>query len=191
MAIALVGAVQNDADSQSGWTNGGLENELSYQGSSSYGAKVGSGTTRFYHTGTSRDFSVGGGNEGDHIIVILGSLTPGSLDTKANGGLGIMCGESGTVFGEWYVDGTDTKSPTTLFLPYIIDPARGFDNTSGGFTTTGNPAQLTAADVFGGRFDATSGIMGNFNNGLVDRTARHGDRRHSSRVDRRRRGDDK
>lgn len=168
MAIALVGAVQNNAESATGWANGGLESELSYQGVSSYGAKVGSGTTLFYHTGTLRDFSVGGANEGDHIIVILGSLTPGKLDTKANGGLGIMCGESGTVYGEWFVDGSDTKSPTTLFLPYIIDPARDFDAAAGGFTTTGNPAQLDTADVFGGRFDATSGIMGNFNNGLVD-----------------------
>lgn len=168
MAIALVGAVQNNAESATGWANGGLEGELAYQGSSSYGAKVGSGTTRFYHTGTTRDFSSGGGNEGDHIIVVLGSLTPGKLDTFANGGLGIFAGESGTVYGEWYVDGSDTKSPTTLFLPYIIDPARDFDNVAGGFTTGGNPAQLDTADTFGGRFDATSGIMGNFNNGLVD-----------------------
>lgn len=169
MAIALVGVVQDSADSQTGWNNGGVEGELSYQGSASIGAKVGSGTTRFTHTGAQRNFSLGGANQDDHIIVILGSLTPGSLDTKANGGLGIFCGNDATTnFGEWYVDGGDTKPPTTLFLPYIIDPASDFDNASGSFSLAGNPAQLTATDTFGGRFDATSGIMGNFNNGLVD-----------------------
>ncbi len=166
--ITLVGNVQNSAESATGWSNGGLEGELSYQGNGSVGSKAGSGTTRYIHTGTVRDFSVGGTNEGDHIIVILGSLTPGKLDTKANGGLGIICGTSSTVFGEWYVDGSDTKSPTSLFLPYIVDPASNFDNVSGGLTLTGNPAQLSAADAFGGRFDGTSGIMGNFNNALVD-----------------------
>lgn len=166
--ITLVGNVQTNADSTAGWAGGGLEGELSYQGTGSYGGKVGSGTTRYAHTGTARNFSVGGGNEGDHIIVILGSLTPGKLDTKANGGLGIVAGNDGTNYGEWYVDGSDTKSPTSLFLPYIVDPASNFDGAFGTFTTTGNPAQLSAADYFGGRFDATSGIMGNFNNGLVD-----------------------
>jgi len=168
MAIALVGVVQNSADSTAGWNNGGLEGELFYQGSGSIGAKVGSGTTRFTHTGTQRNFSTGGANEGDHIIVILASLTPGSLDTRANGGLGIFAGNDTTNFGEWYVDGSDTKSPTTLFLPYIIDPTTDFDNANGSFTLAGNPSQLNVADTFGGRFDATSGIMGNFNNGLVD-----------------------
>ncbi len=168
MAVALVGVVQTDADSTTGWSGGGLEGELSYQGSSSYGGKVGTGTTRYTHTGTARNYSSGGGNEGDHIIVILGSLTPGKLDTKVNGGLGIICGNDGTNYGEWYVDGSDTKSPTTLFIPYIIDPASDFDGAFGSFSTTGNPAQLSAADHYGGRFDATSGIMGNFNNGLVD-----------------------
>ena len=37
-----------------------------------------------------------------------------------------------------------------------------------GLTTTGNPAQLNTTVVFGGVFSATSGIMGNFNNSLVD-----------------------
>jgi hypothetical protein len=166
--ITLVGVVQANAETTSGWSGGSLESELAYQGSASYGGKVASGTTRYPHTGTARNFSVGGGNEGDHIIVILGSLTPGKLDSKANGGLGILAGNDGTNFGEWYVDGSDTKSPTTLFLPYIIDPASDFDNALGSFTLSGNPAQLNAADYFGGRFDATSGIMGNFNNGLVD-----------------------
>lgn len=168
MATAsLEGVVQTNADSLTGWASGNLDSELSYQGSGSVGGKAGSGTTRFINTGTARNFSVGGGNDGDHIIVILGSLTPGKLDTKANGGLGIICGTSSTVYGEWYVDGSDTKSPTSLFLPYIIDPATDF-NSATGLSTTGNPAQLSAANSFGGRFDATSGIMGNFNNALVD-----------------------
>lgn len=168
MAIALVGAVQNSADSTTGWNTGSLEGELSYQGSGSIGGKAGSGTTRFTHTGTARNFSTGGGNDGDHIVVILGSLTPGKLDTKANGGLAIIAGNDTVNYGEWYVDGSDTKSPTSLFLPYIVDPSTAFDGAFGSFTVGGNPAQLSAADTFGGRFDATSGIMGNFNNALVD-----------------------
>lgn len=168
MAVALVGVVQADAETVGGWSGGGQEGELSYQGANSYGGKVGTGTTLYSHVGTSRDYSSGGANEGDHIIMILGSLTPGKLDTKANGGLGIGAGNDATNNGTWFVDGGDTKSPTTLFLPYIIDPARDFDVVAGTFTTTGNPAQLNTADYYHGRFDATSGIMGNFNNGLVD-----------------------
>ena len=166
--INLVGNVQNSAESLTGWNTGNLDTELFYQGSGSVGAKVGSGTSGFVHTGTVRNFSSGGANEGDHIIVILTSLTAGKLDTKANGGLRIRCGSSTTIYGDWYVDGSDTKSPTTSFLPYIANPASDFDAVAGGLTTTGNPAQLNTADVFGGVFSATSGIMGNFNNSLVD-----------------------
>lgn len=168
MTISLVGVVQTNADSTSGWGSGNLESEVFYQGSGSIGAKVGSGTVRFFHTGTLRNFSSGGGNEGDHIIVILASLTPGKLDTKTNGGLRILAGNDATNYGEWFVDGSDTKSATTLFLPYIVDSASDFDAVAGTFTTTGNPAQLNTCDTFGGGFDSTSGIMGNFNNGLVD-----------------------
>ena len=165
--VILVGAVQNTADSVNGWASGNADGELFYQGSGSVGAKV-SGLVAFVHTGAVRNFSIGGGNEGDHIIVILNSLTPGKLDTKANGGIRIRCGSSTTDYGDWYVDGIDTKPATAAFLPYIIDPSSDFDAVAGGLTTTGNPAQLSAADVFGGAFNATSGIMGNFNNALVD-----------------------
>lgn len=168
MAIALVGAVQNNADSATGWSNGGVETEVFYQGAGAIGSKAGTGTTRYIHTGTARNFSSGGANEGDHIIVILASLTPGKLDTLANGGLRLIAGTSATVYGEWFVDGSDTKPATTLFLPYIRDPASDFDAVTAGLTLTGNPAQLSAADAFGGGFDSTSGIMGNFNNALVD-----------------------
>lgn len=166
--VSLVGVVQNSAESVAGWSTGNLDGELFYQGSGSVGAKVGSGTSAFVHTGTSRNFSVGGANEGDHIIVILNSLTPGKLNTFVNGGLRVRAGSSTTVYGDWYVDGSDTKPATTAFLPYIVDPASDFDAVAGGLTTTGNPAQLNNAPTFGGVFSAVSGIMGNFNNSLVD-----------------------
>ena len=166
--VTLVGVVQNTADSVNGWSGGNFDGELFYQGSGSVGAKVGSGTSAFVHTGTSKNFSVGGANEGDHIIVILNSLTPGKLDTNANGGLRIRVGSSTTAYGDWYVDGVDTKPATTAFLPYIVDPASDFDVSAGGLSTTGNPNQLNNATTFGGVFKALSGIMGNFNNSLVD-----------------------
>jgi len=166
--VSLDGVVQNTADNAGGWSNGAVDPELSYQGTGAVGAKVGNGTTAFVHTGTARNFSVGGANEGDHVVVHLNSLTPGKLDTKANGGMRIRVGSSATVYGDKYVDGTDTKSPTSAFLPYIFDPASDFDAVAGGFTTTGNPGQLTAARTFGGVAKATSGIMGNFINYHVD-----------------------
>lgn len=174
MPVTLVGTVQNNADSATGWSNGSTESELYYQGTACIGAKVGNGTTRFMHTGTARDFSVGGANEGDHILVNFGSLTPGKLDILANGGIRISVSRNFTTTalerGDWYVDGSDTKSPTTLFLPYIIDPAKDFDVVGGGgtYTITANPGQLNNNQSFGVTVTATSGIMGNFNNALVD-----------------------
>ena len=167
MPVALVGAVQNNADSSTGW-QGALESELFYQGTGSIGGKTGNGTTTYYHTGTARNFTVGGANEGDHIIVNFGSLTPGKLLTKANGGLSIRVEDTGTSnWGYWYVDGSDSKPATSLFLPYIGNPSADFDEVSG-FTATGNPAQLSAVDRFGVAIKQSSGIMGNFNNSLVD-----------------------
>ena len=166
--VSLEGVVQNNAESTNGWNTGNLDGELSYQGSGSIGLKVGSGTTGIVHTGTARNFSVGGASEGDHIIVILNSLTAGKLDSKANGGLRVRFGTSASAYGDKYVDGSDTKPPTTAFLPYIVNPAADFDAVAGGLSLTGNPAQLGSAATFGGVFKATSGIMGNFNNSLVD-----------------------
>lgn len=174
MPVVLEGDVVTTAESATGWNNGGVESELFYQGSGCIGSKVGSGLSRFFYTGTAKDFTAGGANDGDHIIVLFGSLTPGKLDIKANGGISVAIGRNVTVtlmeHGVFYVDGSDTKPTTTLFLPYIVDPAADFDLVGGGgsYTTTGNPAQLNDAQSFGITVEATSGIMGNFNNTLVD-----------------------
>lgn len=161
MAINLVGSVQYDANSLTGFASGNLDGELSYEGSGSVGGKAGSGITRYFNTGTSRNFNVGGANEGDHVVSIIGSLTPGKLDTKANGGIRPSWGNSSTVYNEAYVDGSDTKPTTTLFLPYIYDPTAAPDNSAG-------TVSLAAVDTFGFTASATSGIMGNFNNFLGD-----------------------
>lgn len=161
MAVQLEGVVQFTADSIAGFNTGNVDDELSYQGSGSVGGKAGSGITRYFHTGTARNFNAGGQNEGDHVVAIIGSLTPGKLQSKVNGGIRASWGNSTTVYNEKYVDGADTKPTTTLFLPYIYDPASAVDNSAGA-------VDLSAVNTFGFTASALSGIMGNFNNFLGD-----------------------
>lgn len=172
--VSQVGARQNDADSTTNWSAGNLDTDAEKQGTGCVGAKSGTGISRYYHQdGTSRNFASGQTNDGDHIYVWMNVLTP-TQDTLTNGGLRIYCGDAGTNAGEWYVggDGTVAGDPYSLgggWFKFVTDPASDFDNIVGGtWTTTGNPAQLTAVVDFGGSFNLTANIMGNFNNALVD-----------------------
>lgn len=159
----------SNADSATNWSAGALDTDSEVQGTGCIGAKVSNATQDFVYdySGTgSFDFSVGGTDEGAHIYVWLNCLTP-TLDTFANGGLGIIAG-NGTDSGIWYVGGQG-ENYGGGWKCFVIDTARDFDAIiAGTWTTTGNPAQLTAVDQIGGRVKTISTIMGNFNNGLID-----------------------
>ncbi len=158
-AIANVGTIQNDADSATGWSAGGLDTDSEVQGTGCVGAKTGTGVTRYNHSGTARDFSGGGGQEGDHVVVWYNFLTP-SLDTFANGGIRGFCGnDTATNYKEFTFEGNETYSGG--WKAGVFDPTATADFSGGTLT-------LSAVDFYGITYDATAGIMGNFNNGLVD-----------------------
>lgn len=166
--VAFIGTKAVDAESTTGWNTGNLDNDIFQEGSGSIGAKVSNTTSDFYDlsvTGSPYDFSSGGADEGDHIFAWFNTLTPATLhaiiaaDDLATDSVG--CWNVGPPTG--YGGG---------WISYVIDPAADFDTIiaagSGSWTTTGNPAQLTGVDGFGGRHTTSTSIMGNFNNALVD-----------------------
>lgn len=167
--------VINNADSATNWTGGALDTDSEKQGTGCIGSKVSNAQNLFSYdasgdTGMPLNFSSGGGAEGQHIYVWLNCLTP-NLDTKANGGLRVAAGSDGTNYGEWYVggDGSGTDDPYRGgWKSFVQSPEKDFSVANGSFTTTGNPAQLNAADFFGGTVKTIATIMGNFNNGLID-----------------------
>lgn len=165
--VTFVGTKAVDAESATGWNAGSLDNDTFIEGSGSIGTKVSNTTQDFYDlsvTGSPYDFSSGGGNEGEHIWVWFNTLTPASLHAI------IVVDDLATdSIGRWNV-GPASGYPGG-WVSYVIDPSADFDTVVAGtatWTLSGNPAQLTGVDGFGGRHTTSTTIMGNFNNALVD-----------------------
>lgn len=154
------------AENTTGWTGATQDADNRIQGSYCNGVKVSNGRSSIYYTsGTARDFSSGGADEGDHIFIWLKCLHDAKLETKANGGICVRVGNAGGDWGEWYVDGSDTYAGG--WKCYVIDPSTQFDAASG-WTTSGNPAQLDDVTRFGATFETTSTVAGNTPNCFVD-----------------------
>jgi len=169
---SLIGTVITSADSATNWSAGALDTDSEIQGTGCIGNKVSNATQIFLYdySGTgSFDFSAGGADWGNVIVVWLNCLTP-TLDTLTNGGLRIQVGD-GTNTGDWYVGGDGSVAGDPYkggWFPFVVHPNTQFDAVTGSWTTSGNPGQLTAVDRFGGVVKTVSTIMGNFNNGLID-----------------------
>lgn len=160
--VNFSGVVQTSADSTTNWSTGNLDTDSETQGTGCIGAKVSNSTTAFVHTGTSRNFNAGQANEGDHVFIWLNCLTP-SLDLKSNGGLRLRIGD-GTNTSDFYVggDGTEADDPYRGgWRAFAVDPTGAADATSG-------TVSLAGVTQYGGVVSTIAGIMGNFNNGLVD-----------------------
>jgi len=166
MAVILVGEVINTADGTGGFNTGNVSGDDPFvEGSGAIGEKAGTGGFEMYTTslgaGAPYNFSTGGAEEGYHIIMWFIAKGP----INATSGLGIIVGD-GTNRSTWYVTPTAYKNG---FVAKVINPSRDFDLTNAGsFTTTGNPAQLTAISEVGGYFNTLAQIMGNFNNVQLD-----------------------
>lgn len=168
VVVAFVGTKAVDAESTTGWNTGNLDNDIFVENAGAVGAKVSGTTTDFYDlsiTGSPYDFSSGGADEGDHIFAWFNTLTPVTLH-------GIIAADDLATdsIGYW-----DVGPPTGYgggWISYVQDPAADFTAIiaagTATWTTTGNPAQLTGVDGFGGRHTTSTTIMGNFNNALVD-----------------------
>lgn len=164
--VTFVGTKAVDAEATGGWNTGSLDNDIFVEGSGSIGAKTSNSLGRFY------DLTVAGGpynftttHAGYHIYAWMASLTP--TDSHRI----IVADDLATdSIGEWDVG--PAAGYTLGFANYVINPAADFSRIvqagTAGWTTTGNPGQLTGVDGFGGALNQTTTVMGNFNNALVD-----------------------
>jgi hypothetical protein len=169
VTVAFIGTKAVQAESTTGWNAGNLDTDIFVEGNSSVGAKTSNTTADFYDlsiTGSPYDFSSGGADEGKHIFAWFNTLTPVSLhgiiavDDLATDSLGYWAVGPPTGYGGGWIN-------------YVIDPANNALFTvitagTGSWTGSGNPAQLSGVDGFGGRHTTSTSIMGNFNNALVD-----------------------
>jgi hypothetical protein len=142
-------------------------------GTSSISDKVSNATQTGYGLGAGVvgepwNFSSGGGDEGNHIFMIINAS--GTRDTQANGGYGIIAADDLATdsFGTWYV-GPQAGS-LGGWEYFVIDPAADFDAVTAGtasWTLTGNPAQLSGVDGIGVRWKITNTVMGASDNAFV------------------------
>lgn len=170
MAVTIVGEVGNNCDIPADFNAGSFgTDDAAWEGSGAVGIKASATTVEFY-TNTSTelgpsapyDFSVGGTEEGWHIILWSNTKTPVNITT----GLTIIVG-NGTDRGEWNVIGSGIYSGG--WQSRVINTAADFNNISAGtWTLAGNPAQLTAVSQMGGGFTTITSIMGSFNNVQID-----------------------
>lgn len=159
--VTLLGTVANDCDDGATDFGRNTNTEIFIQGTAAVGSKVSATTATFSTTtltGAPYDFSSGGTEEGDHIIMWFDAL-------NAANGFGIFVSE-GTDDGRWNLP--LPSGYTGGFVPLIVNPATDFDVVNGTWTTTGNPAQLNNVTGLGGFFDIAGSIMGNFDNALLD-----------------------
>ena len=165
----------NNADNATNWTGGSLDADSEIQGAGCIGTKISSAQNLFGYdasadTGMPLNFAVGGAHFGQHFFGWINCLTP-NLDLKSNGGVRLAIGSDATNYGEWYVGGDGSESDDPYrggWKSFVQNPAANFNVVNGTFVLASNPAQLNAADFFGGTIKTIASIMGNFNNGLID-----------------------
>lgn len=170
MAVAVVTFVGAgkaiDAESVAGFNTGSVDTDIFLEGASSIGVKTSNTTVNMYDSsllGGPYDFSVGGTEEGEHIFGYMNATTP--VSTHA-----IIIGDTTGGGPRAYWDVGPPGSYSGGWINYVISPAEDFTGiqTGTGWTTTGNPAQLTNINEMGCRQTTSTTIMGNFNNTLVD-----------------------
>lgn len=168
MAVTLVGEIIDSADSAATYSNGNISGDDDFvEGTGAVGLKISATTNDMVQqtlggAGAPYDYSGSGTESGEHIIMWFNTKTP----VNSTSGLRIRVGD-GTSTGDWYVLGSSFYKGG--FVTRVVDTARDFDNIAAGtWTTTGNPAQLTAVSQIGAAFTTTTSIMGSFNNCQVD-----------------------
>lgn len=165
-----------DGSTITGWVSSlsvAVNTDIFLTGTSSISDKVSAATVTGYGLGAGVvgepwNFSSGGSDQGNHIFMIAN--IQGTADTLANGGFGIIAADDLATdsFGTWYV-GPQAGS-LGGWEYFVINPAADFDVVTAGtagWTTTGNPAQLSGVDGIGVRWKVTNSIMGASDNAFV------------------------
>jgi len=170
MTVSLIGEVVNACDATTGFNQGNISGDDDFvEGSGALGLKCSNATCELFTTtlgaGAPYDFSSGGAEEGDHLIMWFNTKSP----INATAGIRITVGDSaGTPDrAHWNVQ------PVGLykggFITKVINPEADFSSIqTGTWTVGGNPAQLTNIDQVGGTIQTTTTIMGSFNNIQID-----------------------
>jgi len=166
VAVSLVGTVVNSCDATTGFSIGSISTDDDFvEGSGAIGVKNSASTASMYTTSISGgpyDFSSGGGQFGYHVIMWFNSKSP----INATTGFRIVVG-NGNDRGNWYV--VPAGFYKGGFVTAVVNTARNFDViTAGTWSTTNNPAQLTAITQVGGVHTTPASIMGSFNNFQLD-----------------------
>lgn len=167
MSVALVGEVVNACDATTGFNVGNISaDDDNVEGTGAIGVKNSAGTTEMYTTslgaGAPYDFSSGGPENGYHVIMWFNSKSP----INATAGFRVIVGD-GTSRGHWNV--VPRSFYKGGFVTQVVNTARDFDSiAAGSWTTTGNPAQLSAVTQVGGVHQTPASIMGSFNNFQLD-----------------------
>jgi len=140
------------------------------EGTNSAGEKVSAATVIAAFSGASingEPFDLSSTTEHIYVWLFIG----GGWDTLANGGFGISVVDDLATdsIGTWYV------GPRPGFVggwvAYVVHPEKDFHAVvagTAGWTTTGNPAQLSGVDAIGGRWKVVSTIMGASDNAFID-----------------------
>jgi hypothetical protein len=158
-----------------GYTSLTLNTTNFIEGTGSLSEKVSNTTIQGYGitaadwTGEPWNFASGQTHDGDHIFVWLTAYE--GWDTLANGGFRIRIADDLATdsVGTWYVG----PQPGYLggWYSYVINPAANFNEVTAGtagWTTTGNPAQLTGVDGFGSGWKINKTIAGAIDNCFMD-----------------------
>lgn len=150
-----------DAETLTGWSNYGsggtgaaaLEPDYFAQGSNciSRGVTTTVNKGMCFDIGSASTLNFTTTHAGKLLYIWMRCSTPGTADTRANGGIRIVIGSGATAPGDaagvwsaWYVDGSDTIAGTDGWKCYVIDPILPPS------TTFGGGVDLTAARWFGG-----------------------------------------
>lgn len=165
MAVTLYGGIVLDAasnaDDVTGWSAGSVDNELAFEGTGAVGAKSGAGISRFVFTnGTAINFNTAAA--GRHIYIWYNFLNAGTLSTTG-GARGFVGNDATTNFEEFTTPQTAAGTYTGGWVN-VAFPGSGIrapDFSSGTYSAA-------SANSFGITFNGTVGIMGNYNNALVD-----------------------
>ncbi len=168
MAITLsAGEVANDCDDDAQFGTGSNNGDIFIQGSDSVGLKVSQTTNTFDATtlgaAAPYDFSATGTEAGWHIILWFDGLMP----LNATTGMRIYV-EDSTTTDNGYWAFAPPAGYSGGWVARVIDPSANFTAIGGTWSTTGNPAQLTAVAAIGGGFTTTTMVSGNFQNCIID-----------------------
>jgi len=157
----LTTLIPDDSSTTSNWAaiGGGasglnIETDYFIQGSSCVSKNAFANTTKgMLEDTTNTSLNLG---DLDALFMWVTHATPGSLDTKANGGLRALLGSSGATYNEYYYTGSDEIDYGAPWLCFVVDPENATADsgtvTAANMDTYGASAKLVGGPTKGAPF---------------------------------------